>query len=253
MNRQAANVLELLEFFAARQRPATLADIAKHFDWPRSSTFKLLGTLKNRGYLYEPQPKGGYYPTPLLANLAGRIEEAQPLPKDTQTLLEKLAAATQETVVLAAANDTFATFVATIESPHAVRYAAPVGKRVPLHATATGRALLSQMDDKTRAAILRKTTFEVYSATTLTSAAAVETEIQLSRERGWFIGDGGYTPELGGVAMPFPLEGRCFALLIGGPNQRVQPRMAELAELLQRHIDEYHQAPGTPARDNRTT
>ncbi|MFT0849309.1 IclR family transcriptional regulator [Achromobacter sp. F4_2707] len=248
MNKQAANVLELLEFFAAHQRPATLADIARHFDWPRSSTFKLLGTLKNRGYLYEPQPKGGYYPTPLLATLAGKIESAQPLPEHTQTLLEKLAAATQETVVLAAANDTFATFVATIESPHAVRYAAAVGKRVPLHATATGRALLSQMDDKTRASILRKTTFEVYSPTTLTSAAAVEKEIQVSRERGWFIGDGGYTPELGGVAMPFPLEGRCFALLIAGPIQRIQPRMAELVELLQQHIEAYRREFDTPAQ-----
>ena len=31
--KQAANVLELIEFFAAHRRPATLAEIAKHFDY----------------------------------------------------------------------------------------------------------------------------------------------------------------------------------------------------------------------------
>lgn len=239
VNKQAANVLELLEFFAAHQRPATLADIANHFGWPRSSTFKLLGTLKTRGYLYEPRPKGGYYPAPLLADLVNRIEQAQPVPKDVHALLERLAAETGETAVLAAASDAYATFVATVESPHPIRYAAPVGKRVPLHATATGRALLSQMDEKTRASILRKTSFQAYTEMTLTTAAAVEQEIQTSRERGWFLGEGGYTPDLGGVAMPFPLKGRCFALLIGGPNQRVQPRMAELVAILKRHVDAY--------------
>ncbi len=34
--KQAANVLDLIEFFAQHKRPAALAEIAKHFDWPRS-------------------------------------------------------------------------------------------------------------------------------------------------------------------------------------------------------------------------
>jgi DNA-binding IclR family transcriptional regulator len=49
--KQAANVLELLAFFAQHRRPASLAEIAKHFEWPRSSTFNLLGTLASRGFL----------------------------------------------------------------------------------------------------------------------------------------------------------------------------------------------------------
>ena len=62
--RQAANVLEILEYFARTKRPATLAELASHFGWPRSSTFNLLTTLTEKGYLYEPRPRAGYYPTP---------------------------------------------------------------------------------------------------------------------------------------------------------------------------------------------
>lgn len=240
MNKQAANVLDLIEFFAEHRRPATLADIAAHFGWPRSSTFKLLGTLKSRGYLYEPRAKAGYYPAPLLANLVDQIEQAQPVPKDLRTLLEDVVAETGETAVLAAASDSYAVFIETVESPISVRYTAPVGKRIPLHVTATGRTLLSQMNEKSRASILKKASYQKYTDTTLLGAAEVEQEIQASIERGWFQGNAEYTPDLGGIALPFQLDGRCFALLVAGPTFRVASRLPELAKVLERHIAKYH-------------
>jgi DNA-binding IclR family transcriptional regulator len=42
---------------------ATLAELADHFNWPRSGTFNLLTTLSEKGYLYELRPRAGYYPT----------------------------------------------------------------------------------------------------------------------------------------------------------------------------------------------
>ncbi|MBF5005212.1 IclR family transcriptional regulator [Diaphorobacter caeni] len=237
--KQAANVLELLEFFAAHQRPASLAEIAKHFDWPRSSTFNLLGTLAQRGYLYEPRPKAGYYPTPAWATLIGKIEQSQPMPKDMRALLEQLVADTGETAVLAAVSGSDALFVETVESPHSVRYAAPVGKRVPLHTTATGRTLLSQMRADERAGVLRKVAFEQYTPTTLMSAEEVEAEIALSVRRGWFQGNAEFTPELGGVCMALALGERRFALLVAGPMYRVSHRLPELAGHIRQRIDAY--------------
>ncbi|NYT61492.1 helix-turn-helix domain-containing protein [Alcaligenaceae bacterium] len=84
--RQVANVLELLEYFAERGRPATLAEISKHFGWPRSSTFNLLGTLVNRGYLYEPRAHEGYYPSPSWWPPIQKIDRAAPLPADSQSV-----------------------------------------------------------------------------------------------------------------------------------------------------------------------
>src|SRR3546814_8804705 len=46
--RQAANALEILEYFARRLRPATPAEIAEDLGWPRSSSFKLVATLAAR-------------------------------------------------------------------------------------------------------------------------------------------------------------------------------------------------------------
>lgn len=237
--KQAAYVLDLLEFFAAHQRPATLADISKHFGWPRSSTFNLLGTLTNRGFLYEPKAKAGYYPAPVWASLIGRIEDAQPIPRDIHALLQTLSDDTGETAVLAVASGSYALFVETVESPSAVRYAAQPGKRVPLHLTATGRALLSQMSADERATILKKADFERYTSTTLMSADDVEAEIERSRQRGWFLGNAEYSQDLGGVALPFSIAERNFALLVAGPSYRIGDRLEEFARTMRERLDGY--------------
>lgn len=234
--KQAANVVDLLSFFAEQQRPATLAEIARHFNWPRSSTFNLLTTLTGRGLLYEPQARSGYYPAPALSTMVQRIERAQPIPPALLQLLDTLADETGETVVLAATSGANALFIASRESAHAVRYSAAPGKLIPLHVTATGRALLSQMAPGERAAVLRKATFARYTATTLMSATAVEKEIERSLERGWFEGQAEFTRDLGGVALPLAVPHRHLALLVAGPMFRVGGRVEALARLMRRKV-----------------
>lgn len=234
--KQVANVLELIEFFAQHRRPATLADIARHFSWPRSSTFNLLGTLASRGYLYEPSARGGYYPSPKWTALLQQIERAEPIPEAFKALLRALAERTGETAVLAATSGAWAVFVDTVESSNAIRYFAAPGKLVPLHVTATGRALLSLLPPADRASALRRATFERYTPTTLMSVAAVEAEIQRSLQRGWFEGNAELTADLGGVAMPLQVPHRHFALLVAGPMFRVKTRSSELARIISEEV-----------------
>jgi IclR family transcriptional regulator, acetate operon repressor len=240
--KQAANVLDLVEYFATHRQPATLADIAKHFEWPRSSTFNLLGTLAARGYLYEPKVRGSYYPSPLWSSLLQQIDSADPIPHQLHQMLQVLVEKTGETAVLAAISGAYAVFVDSVESPHAIRYTAKPGKMVPLHVTATGRALLSQMAPADRTTVLRRATFERYTPSTLMSVAAVEKEIKKSLERGWFEGNAEFTSDLGGVALPLKMPHRQFAVLIAGPMFRIQSRSAELAKLMKAEIERHAKA-----------
>lgn len=237
--KQAANVVELIEFFAQHKRPATMAEIAKHFDWPRSSTFNLLGTLASRGYLYEPRARAGYYPSPLWLVMLQQIERAEPIPEQFRSLLRSLADQTGETAVLAAASSHYAMFIDAVESRHAIRYTASPGKRVPLHVTATGRALLSQLSATDRANVLRRATFERYTPTTLMSVAAVEKEIQRSLQRGFFEGNAEYTEDLGGVALPLGLPHRHFAVLVAGPMFRLQSKSQEIAGIMRTQVEHH--------------
>ena len=230
--KQAAQVVELLELFARLGRPASLAEVTMQLGWPRSSAFKLLGTLVDLGCLYEPRSRGGYFPTTRWLELGQAFEVAQPVPPALLEALAEVARRTGETTVIAAPAGLAAVFLHVAESRHAVRYAAAVGKRVPIHATATGRALLSLYAPAERAALLGKVRFERYTRATLTTVAAVEADIEASVARGWFESAGGFTPDLGGVALPVRLDGRRYALLVAGPVGRVSGGHASLARAI---------------------
>lgn len=234
--KQVANVLDILEFFAASEQPASLADVSRHFGWPRSSTFNLLSTLVSRGYLYEPEGRGRFYPTPRWLALSQQIASVEPLPEELARLTRDLSASTGETALVAAPSGMHAIFLNVVQSPAEVRYVAHVGDRIPLHATASGQSILSQFPEAQRHSLLRKVVFERYGDGTPMSVEVVEDSIRQSLHRGWFRSASGYSRDLGGVSVPIVLGVRIFSLTVAGPLFRFAEKMPETAAEMHRAI-----------------
>lgn len=237
--RQAANVLELMEYFARRKRPATLSEISDDLGWPRSSTFNLIGTIAEKGWLYEPRARNGYYPSPRWLTLARTVADAQPLPEALHAMVTEIADATGETTAIAALAGTSALFLDVVESTHSVRYFAQTGDRVPVHASAAGRAILAQLSLEERRAVYRKISFEAYSPTTPISAEAIEDELAQAAQRGYQQSSAEYIPDLAGVAVALPLPHRQLSLVVAGPTSRCLTRRPEIAALIQRKLQQF--------------
>ncbi|MGF3022178.1 IclR family transcriptional regulator [Methylobacterium aquaticum] len=252
--KQAANVLELMEYFAERRRPATLAEISDGLGWPRSSTFNLVGTLVEKGYLYEPRPRAGYYPTPRWLTLAQAVAEAEPLPDVVGDLVADVAAATGETTAIGTLTGVHALFLAVAESRHQVRYHARVGDRVPIHASSAGRAILAQYPPAARQAVYRRIAFERFSDTTPMSVDTVEHELTEAGERGYHQSASEYIADLAGVALPLPLGDRRLSIVVAGPTSRCLTRRPETAALLKAALARHGIAsPAAEAREARAS
>lgn len=234
--KQAANVLDLLEYFAREQKAASLADLSAHFGWPRSSTFNLIQTLVERGFLYEPKPRSGYYPTGRWLALAQAVAEAEPLPPSALALIRDLADATGETVWITAPSGQNAVLLSVIQSRQAVRYTAEPGKRVPIHATSSGQAIMSQMSASQKEAILRKAVFERFGPGTPMSVESVEQSIAVSLRRGSFRSASAFSRDLGGISVPLVLGGRIFSVTVAGPLFRIEELMDETAVEIHRAV-----------------
>ena len=230
--KQVANVLDLLEFFAERKRAASLAEVSQHFGWPRSSAFNILSTLAARGFLYEPEARGRFYPTPRWLALAQEFSAAEPLPEELLRLLKDIWQKSGETVWIAGQSGQHAVFLEVIESRASVRYTANVGTRVPLHGTATGQAIMSQLPSAQQTALLRKAVFKRYGEGSPMSIDEVEANIRQSLNRGWFVSSSAFTPDLGGIALPVVSGERVFAITVAGPWFRVGKRLEEFAYLM---------------------
>ncbi|WBU63638.1 IclR family transcriptional regulator [Paracoccus aerodenitrificans] len=237
--RQAANVLELLEFFSKRRQPATMTEIAEALHWPRSSTFNMIGTLARRGYLYEPSGRGGYYPTPRWLSISQAVAEADPLPSQVVAAACCIRDVTDETTCIASLSGTSAIMLFVAESRQPIRYFAEPGSRVPIHASSVGRALLSLMLEADRQTLYRRMDFKSGSPNAPQTKADVERELQNASERGYHQSDSEYVPDLAGVAVALPILTRSLSLVVAGPTSRCIGRRSELVRSITEVLNQY--------------
>jgi DNA-binding IclR family transcriptional regulator len=133
---------EILDLLAATSRPAKMTEIAQGVALPKTSVFRLLRTLESiravrrdaRDKRYRLGPKLDDYarisPT---ARLVHRfLDEAGPILRPLN-----------ETAQLGVLTGTDVTFVACIDSTKPVRLVSLVGRTLPAHASATGKAILA--------------------------------------------------------------------------------------------------------------
>lgn len=250
--RQAANVVELLEFFAQRGEPATLAEIADGLNWPRSSTFNIVGTLVEKGYFYEPRLRGGYFPSTRWQSVVQAIADSDPLPEALVELVGGIAARTGETTAVGSGSGLSVIFLHVRESKQPIRYFAEVGTRVPIHASSAGRAILAQMKPKERELLYRKLVFEKYSDTTPMGIDRIEAELRAAAERGYHQSNSEYIADLAGVSFPITLGTKRLSIVVAGPISRCLERRPETARTMAAAIREAgFDAPGTLADSRR--
>jgi DNA-binding IclR family transcriptional regulator len=234
-----ANLFSLMDFFVRAKRPLSVRDIVAEFSWPRSSVFNLVSTMVAYGYLHQPVPRGGYYPTTRWMELARDLSESQPLPESVHKLLVELANRTGETLFLAAPEGTSAVFLDVVESSADIRFIANVGQRLPIHVTAAGRAILAQYSPSERAATLKRIKYQPYEKDTFMTPESVELDVQKSAREGWYANLGIYAPGVAGIAVPFPFRGRRNAIALGGPVSRIEKRVDAIGRLLREAIDRF--------------
>ena len=193
-------------------------------------------TLAQRGFLYEPRPRGGYYPSPRWITLLQSIAETELLPEALCRVAEEVAKETGETVAVAAPAGTNAVLLYVVQSPAVIRFSAEVGYQVPIHATASGRALLAQYSPRERSAILKRVKFEKYTRRTPLNIEQIEGEIKRAVARGWHENIEGHTSDLTGVAMPVGLRDRRLSIVVGGPTSRMRRRIPEIAATVKRAL-----------------
>ena len=143
-SRSAERALTLLDTVITRGSIG-LSDAAGQVGIPTSTALRHLRALMLSGYLVRDD-LGQYSVGPTFLRLALASFQSGPyarLVAAAQPHLDQLAAATEESVYLAVRDGVNAVYIATVESPRAIRHVGWVGRSVPLDGTAVGDALLA--------------------------------------------------------------------------------------------------------------
>jgi DNA-binding IclR family transcriptional regulator len=233
MSKIVGRTLDFLELFADQKRPLSASEIARLLAIPASSCHDVLQALQERGYLYELAPRGGYYPTLRMYEIARTISDHDPVVLRTDVLLRSLRDTIDESVLLAKVNGLQASYLLAFEPSHPLRFLARIGEQVrSLHATSAGKALLASLSSRELDAYLKPLTLAPLTARTITSKSALRETLAAGNKRGWFLNQEESQQGVTTISARFMWTSAVYIVTIAGPTARIEPKMEKAAELL---------------------
>ncbi len=184
--KSAARTVELLEVLAARgDRPARLRELAEELGVPRSSMYALLQTLIDRGWV-RTDATGSLYGIGIRALLTGTSYlDSDPRVRAARPYLDEASETLGETIHLARLDGADVVYLATRESHEYLRTFSRVGRRLPAHAGALGKALLA--DRAPGELPLPAGPLERLTENTHTDPTSLAEDLAAVRERGYAI------------------------------------------------------------------
>ncbi|MFJ5262663.1 IclR family transcriptional regulator [Streptomyces sp. NPDC088387] len=225
---RAVSVLEIL----ARLGEAGVTEIADELDVHKSTAFRLLGVLENRGLVGQAKDRGKYYLGAGVLRLAGAAAVRLDISQEGVPLCRELADELGETVNIAVLDDDAAVNIMQARGSASVTAQNWLGRRTPLHATSSGKVLLAHMPATLREGLLARS-LPRFTQRTITGPVALRGELDAVIERGYALAVEELEVGLAATAAPVRAhDGRVIgAVSASGPVYRLDPeRLPELTK-----------------------
>jgi DNA-binding IclR family transcriptional regulator len=200
-NPAVGHALDLLRLLARHTEPLPAAAIARDLGLPRSSTYRLLTTLADRGFVSHLREEGRFGLGAAAYELGSAYQRQAPLQRLATPLLAKLVDLTRHNAHLAVMHGRDVLYVVEERAPGRPRLVTDVGVRLPAHLTASGLAMLAKLAAAQVRALYPQASLLVRREDEgPRSVLALRRELAAVRARGYAVERGTVTAGLGSVA-----------------------------------------------------
>lgn len=226
-----ANGLNVVETLVGRK--LLLRDVAEQVDLPRQTTYRILHTLIEVGWV-ERDADDLYYLSPRVWSLGVRSFALEDLQRLMSPVVLRLAAEFGETVHLAIYRRGSVIYILKEDGSHPIRSYTELGGQAPAYCVATGKALLAHQPGAEIEAVVYRGDLEAFTPRTVTDPTKLEQELAETRSVGYAVNRGEWREEVGGIAVPiFSPAGEVLAGLgFSGPVDRIFARQEQLTAAL---------------------
>jgi DNA-binding IclR family transcriptional regulator len=229
--------LMLLEFLAQSKSGFSTSEISRRLGLPKSSTYLIVETLEKRGFLQKNRQNGRYYLGLKLIALSRHAIENLDLREEAKPFLRSLMQETQLVVHMAVLDGAEAMLIDKIDAPGTGRQTSFVGRRLDVHSTGVGKALVAYISEEELALIAKVKGFPRRNDNTITTLGALKRELAQVRTLGYSMDD--EEDEIGGRCIGAPVfDGNWVvvaAISVAGPAGEIpNERIPELANSVKR-------------------
>lgn len=229
--------LTLLELIADSHGSVALTELAQQAGLPNSTTHRLLSTMQQQGFVRKVGDLGLWTIGAHAFVVGSSFLQSRNLLALVHPVLRSLMEQSGETVNLAVLDlsDHQAVIIDQVQCTQLMRMSAPIGGKLPMHASGAGKAFLAHLGDEQVTALLHQKGLHYYTPKTLMSPQSLKENLALVRKAGFSFDDEEHALGLRCVAAPiYDEHGEAFAALsISGPIARMtDDRITELGALV---------------------
>src|SRR5579871_2237399 len=180
--------LGILEAVAKEPEGLSNADISRHLEIPKSSASYILRTLEKRGYLNRDD-SGKYRVGLKILSLSRGALSGIDVREVALPIMRHLVDKTNLTCHLAILDGSEAVYIEKVEPSGFIRMDTWVGRRMRVHATSVGKALVAHIPRERMEKILAEAGMEKRTPKTITTVPRFMKELEKVRTQGYAVDD----------------------------------------------------------------
>jgi IclR family acetate operon transcriptional repressor len=226
-------VFDILEIMATVGGSIGVSELAERAQLPVPTIHRLIRTLVSRGYVRQ-LPTRRYALGPRLIRLGESA--TQVLGASSRPHLAHLVEQIGETANMAVLDGNMAAYVAQVPSAHTMRMFTEVGRRVYLHCTGVGKAILLQMPNDAVRSLVGRTGMPAYTDNSITDMETLISDLERSRQRGYTIDEDEQEVGVRCFAVSVPDMPTLTAISVSGPAARVTLDAADRIAPILQHV-----------------
>lgn len=194
--------MDILVLLSRENQPLTVSEISRELNVPKSSTFEILTTMVEKGFLQVDDHLKTYKLGLKLFEVGAAYLYNTDLHKEARPYLETLMTKTGETAFLAIESDGEVVYLDKVEAPSSIRTTATLGNRNPMYRTGLGKAILAGYSDEKVKELMGNKEFIQRTSNSITSYNSLIENLNQIRQRGYSIDDRENEEDIFCVAVP---------------------------------------------------
>jgi DNA-binding IclR family transcriptional regulator len=206
--------INILSIFSHARPSLSLAEVVQVVGLPKTTVFRILTGLTNRGYC-ELDPSSGKYSLGFeLIRLADIRRRQNNIHDVALPVMREIRNAVNETVILSVRTGDSRVHIDFAEGLHPMRRMADLGVHAPLYVGAASKVLLAGMEDTEIEDYLARTELVPFQDTTITDKNVLWRELRSIRKRGYAESKGELFSGGGALAAPIrDFSGKTVAVI----------------------------------------
>ncbi|MFG1710371.1 IclR family transcriptional regulator [Nonomuraea sp. M3C6] len=222
--RSVVRALDILLVLSTQKGPVSLADLAKATGLNSSTAFRLLESLRTRGFVRQADGGSGYQLDSRVVDLGTAFLRSVSIWDYARDLADQLAESVSETANVGVLDQGQVLYIAISRGQRELGIQSQAGTRHPAYCTALGKVFLADLPWDEAEAILDAEPMARLTPTTIVDKAAMRKELETIRSRGYSVDDEERNAHVVCIAAPITDHtGQAVAAVsISGPAFRIR-------------------------------